>query len=71
MKPRRRLKPLIWPVALLVAAGLTALLADATTRSVETATLYGMIKLVGDLVLAIGGVWLIVGLVQAARSPKR
>ena len=71
MKPRRRLKPLIWPVALLVAAGLTALLADATTRSVETATLYGMIKLVSDLVLVIGGVWLIVGLVQAARSPKR
>ena len=71
MKQRRRLKPLVWPVALLLAGGLTALLADATARSVETATLYGMIKLVSDLVLVIGGVWLIVGLVQAVRSPKR
>lgn len=68
---RRRLKPLVWPVALLIAAGLTALLADATTRSVETVTLYGIIKLVSDLVLVIGVVWLIVGLVRVARPAKR
>jgi len=60
----RRLKPLVWPAALLVAAGLTALLADATTRSIETVTLYGMIKMVSDLVLVIGIVWLIVALVR-------
>jgi len=64
---RRRLKPLVWPVALLIAAGLTALLADATTRSVETVTLYGMVKLVSDLVLVIGVVWLILALVHVAR----
>ncbi len=68
---KRRLKPLIWPVALLIAAGLTALLADATTRSIETVTLYGMIKLVSDLVLVIGIVWLIVGLFGVARPAKR
>ena len=71
MKPRRRLKPLVWPVALLIAAGLTALLADATTRSIETVTLYGMIKLVSDLVLVIGVVWLIVALFRVFRPAKR
>ncbi len=71
MKPSRRLKPLVWPVALLIAAGLTGLLAEATTRSVETVTLYGMIKLVSDLVLAIGAVWLIVALFRVVRPVKR
>ncbi|OYX55364.1 MAG: hypothetical protein B7Y86_13630 [Brevundimonas subvibrioides] len=64
---KRRLKPLVWPVALLIAAGLTALLADATTRSVETVTLYGMIKLVSDLVLVIAVVWLAVGMFRVVR----
>ncbi len=67
---KRRLKPLVWPVALLVAAGLTALLAEATTRSVETVTLYGMIKLVSDLVLVIGVVWLIVALFRVVRPAR-
>lgn len=67
MKLGRRLKPLVWPVALLIAAGLTALLADATTRSIETVTLYGMIKLVSDLVLLIAIVWLIVGLFRVVK----
>ena len=56
---RRVFKPLIWPVALLAAGGVTALLAEATTLSVETVTLYGVVKLVSDLVLLIGVVWLI------------
>lgn len=64
---KRRLKPLVWPVALLIAAGLTALLADATTRSVETVTLYGMIKLASDLVLVIAVVWLVVALFRVFR----
>ena len=68
---RRRLKPLVWPLALLIAGGLTALLADATTRSIETVTLYGLIKLVSDLVLLIGFVWLIVGLFRVALPTKR
>ena len=67
MKLGRRLKPLVWPVALLVAAGLTALLADATTHSVETITLYGMVKAVSDLVLVIAVVWLAAGLFRVIR----
>jgi len=66
----RRLKPLVWPVALLIAGGLTAFLADATTRSVETVTLYGMVKLVSDLVLLIGVVWLIAALFRILRPAK-
>jgi hypothetical protein len=66
----RGLKPLVWPVALLIAAGLTALLADATMRSVETVTLYGMVKIVSDLVLVIGAVWLVVALFRVVSPGK-
>ena len=68
---RRRLTPLVWPFALLIAGGLTALLAEATTRSVETVTLYGMVKLVSDLVLLIGAVWLAAALFRVVRPAKR
>ena len=67
----RRLKPLVWPAALLIAAGMTALLADTTTRSVETVTLSGMIKLVSDLVLMIAMSWLVVAVVTVLRSRHR
>jgi hypothetical protein len=48
-----------------------ALLAEATTRSVETMTLYGMVKLVSDLVFLIAVVWLVFGLFRVARPAKR
>ncbi len=63
----KRLKPLVWPFALLIAGGLTALLAEAMAWSVETVTLYGMVKLVSDLVLLIAVVWLAVGIVHVVR----
>jgi hypothetical protein len=61
------LKPLVWPVAVLIASGFTALAAEATARSVETVTLYGLIKMTSDLLLVIGLIWLIPALVQVAR----
>ncbi|WP_150125878.1 hypothetical protein [Brevundimonas sp. LM2] len=64
---RRRLKPLVWPVTLLVASGLTALLAEATAWSDGTVGMYGMAKMVSDLVLGIGSVWLVAGLVRVVR----
>lgn len=67
----KRLKPLVWPFALLIAGGLTALVAEAMARSVETVTLYGMVKLVSDLVLLIAVIWLIVGLVRVVRQARR
>jgi hypothetical protein len=66
-----RLQPLVWPVAVLIASGFTALAAEATARSVETVTLYGLIKLTSDLLLLIGGVWLVVGVVQVMTSARR
>ena len=68
---RRSFQSFVGPLALLVAGGLTGLLAEATARSVETVTLYGMVKMVSDLVLAIGVVWLIIALFHVARSAKR
>lgn len=68
---RPRLQPLVWPTALLVAGGTTALLAEAASLSVETVTLYGLVKLVSDLVLAIGVVWLVAAIGQVARSGGR
>lgn len=68
---RRAFKPLIWPVALLTAGGVTALLAEATTLSVETVTLYGIVKLVSDLVLVIGIVWLVAAAVRVAMTRVR
>lgn len=67
----RRFQPLVWPVALLIAGGLAALAAEATTRSVETVTLYGMVKVVSDLTLLIGVVWLPLGLFRVIRLARR
>lgn len=64
---RGRFQPLVWPVALLAAGGVTALAAEATTLSVETVTLYGMVRLVSDLVVVIGAVWLVIGLARVIR----
>lgn len=64
---RSRLQPLVLPTALLGAGGVTALLAEATARSVETVSLFGLVKLVSDLVLLIAGVWLTVALIRIAR----
>ncbi len=64
---RRRFQPLVWPIATLAAGGVAALIAEATTRSVETVTLYGLVKIVSDLTLLVGAVWLLVALVRVAR----
>ncbi len=64
---RRRLKPLVWPFALLVAGGLVALLAELMARSADAMALYGMVRMVSDLTLAIGAVWLLVGIVSVFR----
>jgi hypothetical protein len=66
-----RFQPLVWPAALLATGGVTALLAEATTMSVETVTRYGMVKLVSDLLLLIGIIWLGPGLLRVVRSARR
>ncbi len=68
---RRRLKPLVFPAALLVAGGLVAGLAEAAAGSPGTMMFYGMVKLVSDLVLAIGGTWLAISGVRIWLAVRR
>lgn len=65
-----RFKPLVLPLALLIAGALAALVAELTARSAEAMAVYGMVKIVSDLTLAIGGVWLAIGTVGVLRSRK-
>lgn len=67
---RGRLQPLVWPSATLIASGLTALVAEAAAQSVETITLYGLLRMTSDLVFLTGLVWLIVGVWQVSRRRK-
>lgn len=68
---RRRLKPLVLPLALLVAGAVTAGLAEATARSAETLTLYGTVRIVSDLVLLIGAVGLALALIAVIARKDR
>ncbi|MGV9008403.1 hypothetical protein [Brevundimonas sp.] len=68
---RGRLQPLVWPVAVLIASGFTALAAEATARSVETVTLYGLIKMTSDLLIVIGLIWLVIALIQIFRAVRQ
>ncbi len=54
---KSQLKPLVWPLALLIAGAIAALVAEATARSEATAHLYGLIKIVSDVTLLLGGGW--------------
>lgn len=68
---RGRLKPLVWPVAVLIASALTALAAEETVQSAQTMTLYGLLKMTSDLVLVIGLIWLVIALTQIFRAVRQ
>ncbi len=65
---RRRLKPLVWPVALLLAGLLTSLLAEFAVGRWQDYQLYGIARPVADLLLVIGAVWLVVAAIGVARQ---
>ncbi|MFA4950201.1 hypothetical protein [Brevundimonas sp.] len=67
---RGRYQLLVWPVAVLIASALTALAAETTSWSVQTVTLYGLIKMTSDLLLVIGLIWLVIALIQIFRAPR-
>ena len=69
MKPRR-LKPLVWPGALLVAGALTGWLAEAAVGRWQDYQLYGLTRPVADLLLVIGAVWLVVAVVGVVRNRR-
>ena len=62
------LRPLIGPAVMLAMGGLIALIAEATVWLDETADYYGMLKLVSDLVLLLGGGWLFVAIGAVLRT---
>ena len=61
---RRRLKPLVWPVSLLIAGALIGWLAEFAVGRWQDYQLYGLTRPVADLLLIIGAVWLAVALVR-------
>lgn len=62
------MKPLVWPVALLLAGLLTSLLAEFAVGRWQDYQLYGIARPVADLLLVIGAVWLVVAAIGVARQ---
>jgi len=66
----RRLRPLLWPGALLI-AGLTASWgAETAVARFENYGLYGFMRPVADLLLILGGVWLAAAAVRMQRGKR-
>ena len=68
MKPR--LRPLVWPVALLGAGLSTGWLADLAVGCWQDYGLYGLARPVADLLLIIGTVWLLVAVIGVVRGRR-
>ncbi len=69
MVKRLRLKPLIWPVALLVLAAVGGWLAEFAVGRWQDYGLYGLTRPVADLLMIIGVVWLAAAVVGVIRKP--
>ena len=68
---QRRLKPLVWPVALLIIGAAASWLADFAVGRCQDYGLYGLTRPVADLLLIIGAVWLglaVIGVVRGRRG---
>ena len=70
---KRGLTALIWPLALLTAGALAGGVAETAVGRFQAYQLYGLLRPVADLLLVIGGVWLVVGLARLGftRPPGR
>ena len=65
-----RLKPLVWPAALLTAGLLIGQLAEFAVGRWQDYRLYGLARPVADLLLVIGVVWLVAALPGMARGRR-
>ena len=68
---QRRLKPLVWPVALLIIGAAASWLAEFAVGRWQDYGLYGLARPVADLLLIIGAVWLglaVIGVVRGRRG---
>ncbi|HZV84390.1 MAG TPA: hypothetical protein VFF48_05320 [Brevundimonas sp.] len=66
----KRLRPLLWPVAILAAGALAGLAAEAAVGRFQNYQLYGLARPVADLLLIIGGVWLVVAAARLAWTQR-
>ena len=66
----RYLRPLVWPVAILLAGTLTGWLAETAVGRWQDYGLYGLTRPVADLLLVIGAVWLVVAGVRVVRGRR-
>ena len=66
----RYLRPLVWPVAILLAGTLTGWLAETAVGRWQDYGLYGLTRPVADLLLVIGAVWLVVAVVGVVRGRR-
>ena len=68
---RGRLQPLVWPVVLL-AVGTGLMLAGQGLAYLDGFRFYGQVGGMGELVAAIGGIWLmVVGIRRLLEGPQR
>lgn len=65
---RSGLRLLIGPLVLLGMGGLAALAAEVAVRAEATSDLYGVLKVVSDLVLLLGAGWLFVAVAGAVKA---
>jgi multisubunit Na+/H+ antiporter MnhG subunit len=60
---QRRLKPLVWPVAVLIIGAAANWLAEFAVGRWQDYQLYSISRPVADLLLIIGAVWLVVAVI--------
>ena len=70
---KRGLTTLVWPLAVVTAGALASGAAETAVGRFQAYQLYGLLRPVADLLLVIGGVWLIISLVRLgfSRPPGR
>lgn len=68
---RRRLGPLVWPVALLLVGALVGQLAETAVDRWQDYQLYGLSRPVVDILLVFGVFWLVVALFRLMRGRRR
>ncbi len=65
-----RVKPLVWPVALLLVGAAASWLAEFAVGRWQDYQLYGISRPVADLLLVIGAVWLVVAVIGVVRGRR-
>lgn len=62
-----RLKPLVWPVVLLIVGAAANWLAEFAVGRWQDYQLYSISRPVADLLLVIGAVWLVMAVISVTR----